>query len=308
MSFLILACAGALAFVKYWRELLANEEGMVERSKIAWKFLVPAYSFFATLAAGAAIAAGLAGLGVIRAEPQPLAFLALASLVPAWALVVADLGAPERAINILTSFNKTSRIAWNVAFYVLLALSILWLLLAPSPEAALLAIASAILLETNFGMAFGTSKVPGWQGSAKAAEFAAATFLAMGIWLTRGDIILVSVISLLLLDFWELYFVKSFERLEVPLKYVAPYYALLALAAVVSLANPVAGAALAFIGLFANKALSAEWPQRLRLSLPPYSYAFSQEAAFVERPEVMVTLAAFLIWIALLLLKVLIYG
>lgn len=305
LTFLGAGAVGLALLLISWNSMSKDEESLVDRAKIAWKLLVPGYAFFATIAVGLAIASAASYFGYLPGKPQVWAWLSFASLVPAWALVLADLGAPDRALSIISGFNKSSRIAWNVVLYTLLTLSLFWTLLAPSTCSAIATLAFAVLLETNLGMAFGTSKVPGWEGASKAAEFVAAAFVMLGVFTTNWQIITVSALALLLLDFWELYHVR-FEDKEV-CKAVSKgglvaYYALLILAAIVAPVDAYLAAFLAFFGVLVQKVTSAYWPQKARLLKPPYSYAFESKAKFADTAEALAFLAAFLIWISVIAL------
>ena len=305
LTFFGAGAVGLALLLISWNTMSKDEEGLVDRAKIAWKALVPGYSFFATIAVGFAIASAASYLGYLPGNPKVLAWLSFASLVPAWALVLVDLGAPERALSIISGFNKSSRIAWNVVLYTLLTLSLFWTILSPSLCSALATLTFAVLLETNLGMAFGTSKVPGWEGASKAAEFVAAAFVMLGVFTLNWPIIAVSALALLLLDFWELYH-TYFEDKEICKAVskggLAIYYALLIASALVAPLNVYLAAFLAFVGVLAQKMTSAYWPQRARLLKAPYKFAFSGEAKFADTAEIIAFLAAFLIWVAVMAL------
>ena len=286
-----------------WKEILRNEEELVDRAKIPWKSLVPGYVFFASIAVGLAIAAGLSELGYLSYDARLLAWSSFASLIPAWILVYLDLGAPHRATSIITGFNKTSRIAWNVVFYTLMTLSIFWFLLQPSTSSALAIIVFPVLLETNLGMAFATSKVPGWT-PLKVAEALAAALALAGSLLFNWKIITVATLALLLFDFWQTYH-DYFEHPKLlrtmPKGLTALYYVLLISAAVIAPYCVVLASILAFIGVFIQKFVTAYWPQKARLLEGYYKRAFGDEkASFVSSGEVMAIFSAFLVWIAAL--------
>ncbi len=284
-----------------WRSIIKDEEELVDRAKLPWKILVPGYVFFASIAVGLSITAGASWLGYFHYNPLILAWASFASLIPAWALVYLDLGGPHKAPSIITGFNKTSRIAWNVVFYTLMTLSIFWFLLQPSTLSALAIIVFPILLETNLGMAFATSKIPGWT-PLKAAEAVAAAFTLAGALLLNWKVLTVSALALLLLDFWQTYhdYFEHPKLLRVmPKGWTALYYILLILAALIAPYNVLIAAVLAFVGVFLQKAVTAYWPQKARLMEGYYKRVFSSgKASFVSGGDILAIVSAFLIWIA----------
>ena len=302
--FALFLATGALGLALLWlawRRIIEDEEELVDRARLPWKVLVPSYAFFASVAVGLAIVAALSELGYLQYNPAPLAWAAFASLIPAWALVYLDLGGPHKAISIVTGFHATSRIAWNVVFYTLMTLSIFWFLLQPSPASAVAMIVFSVLLETNLGMAFATSKIPGWT-PLKAAEFVAAAITLAGALLLNWKLIVVGALALLLLDFWQTYH-DYFEHPKLlaamPRNLTGLYYILLIIAVITAPCCVSFSAALAFIGVYLQKAVTAYWPQRARLLEGSYKNAFGgQRVTFVSNGDIIAIISAFLIWVA----------
>ena len=299
--FIVTGAIGLALLWIAWRLIIKDEEELVDRARLPWKVLVPGYVFFASIAVGLSICAGASWLGYLHYNSIVLAWASFASLIPAWALVYLDLGGPHKALSIISGFHKTSRIAWNVVFYTLMTLSIFWFLIQPSTLSALAMIVFPILLETNLGMAFATSKIPGWT-PLKAAEAVAAALTLAGALTFNWKILAVSALALLLLDFWQTYH-DYFEHPKLlramPKGWTALYYILLIPAALLAPYYVPLAAALAFIGVFLQKTVTAYWPQRARLLEGYYKKVFSDEkASFVSGGDVLAITSAFLIWIA----------
>ncbi len=311
LTFFGAGAIGLAVLLIAWNMMSKEEEHLADRARMPWKLLVPGYTFFATIAVGLAIFAGASYLGYAPGDPKLLAWLSFASLVPAWALVYVDLGRPDKVLAMVSGFNKSSRIAWNLVLYALLTLSLFWLIFSPSTCSAIAVLAFAVLLETNLAMAFGTTKVPGWEGASKPAEFVSAALLLGGALTQNWPVVTVSALALLLLDFWEIYHVK-FEDPElmkaVPWKGVALYWILLLLAAFVSPADPVIGGFFAFVGVLAQKVVSGYWPQRARLLKGYYKAFLGERASFASASEIMAFFAAFLIWVAMMALGIAFLG
>ena len=298
--FLIFGLLGLGTLLLSWRRLVTEEEELAERARITWKLLVPMYSFFASIAVGLAIIAGASELGYARGDPRILAWEAFASLIPAWVLVYLDLGGPHKALNIITGFNKTSRIAWNVVFYTLMTLSLFWLIISPSQLSAIAAIVFSVLLETNLGMAYATSSIPGWT-PLKTAEFVVAAILLGGSLTLKWELVTVSSLVLLLLDFWETYHVyfesKKYTKV-IPKGSIALYYLLLASAAIIAPFNAIFASILAFLGVLIQKVVSACWPQKARLLEEYYKVFWGTKAKFASKSEGIAAFSAFLIWVS----------
>lgn len=95
---------------------------------VPWGLWVALYIFFLGLSAGSFLLSTLVYVfGVRRLEAVgPVALLqALGCLVLGGFLIVVDLGHPERAYKVLTSWNPTSVMAWMGVFYALYILIVL---------------------------------------------------------------------------------------------------------------------------------------------------------------------------------------
>ncbi len=304
LNFLSISSLGVgLAFVilsfAQWRKMIGVE--VVKRNSITWKALVPAYMFFASISIGLALVAGsLYFAGTLQ---RGLVVAAILSLIPAWVLVILDLGRPDHVLSMISSFQPRSRIAWNPILYGLYFLSLLWFLIGPSKTSAALSMALGVILESNLAMAMGTSTIEGWRGVGKVGVFwlsAAVLGLSVatvfGMW--EPVVFSFTVFAYLLMNFWE-YWLEKY-----PLRYYA-YFA-------VPLALSVLSKDLAFlavIGVFIEKMVSTYYPQLRRLEKEPYGLYYSKYGKeFADFHEKVVIGLNVLGWIFFVLSSILIKG
>ncbi|ALU12142.1 hypothetical protein EYM_00790 [Ignicoccus islandicus DSM 13165] len=296
LFFIIGVAAIAVALLK-WRELIGID--LVKRNSITWKAMVPAYMFFASVSIGLALVAG--SLYLLGIQEPRMVVAAILSLIPAWVLVILDLGRPDHILHMITSFQPRSRIAWNLVFYSLYFLSLLWFLLLPSSISAIASMALGILLESNLAMTMGTSTIEGWRGIGKIGIFwLSAAVLGLSVATAFGvyePIALgFAVFAYLLINFWE-YWLERY-----PLK----LYLYFAVPLVLSLIHPLL-APLAVVGVFIEKMLGAYYPQLQRLQREPYKlYYWKYGSEFADSKESLIIGLNALGWIFFLVTSILI--
>jgi molybdopterin-containing oxidoreductase family membrane subunit len=133
--FLAALTAAGLGGIAY--ALTEGHAVMSTTQHVPWGLWVAFYIFFLGLSAGSFMLSTLVYVfGVKRLEPAgPLALLqAFGGLILGGVLIVMDLGHPERAYKVLTSFNPTSVMSWMGVFYsvyVILILAELYFALRP---------------------------------------------------------------------------------------------------------------------------------------------------------------------------------
>ncbi len=304
--FLITLIVALYLILTNWREELSSEN-IKDRERVTWKALVPAYAFFASIAVGLAIFAGLSAIGIFNANVKHLAWLSLASLIPAWTLVFLDLGRPDNVVNLVKSFNVRARIAWNAVLYTLLALLLVWNIIAPSEISGTLLILASITLETNLAMAFGMSTIPGWEGVHLAAEWVFEA-LALGGALTSlfnpaaSWVSVVSLFIVLILNFWEVYFAREREKtLYFEIMRCSVFKAgitSLILALILYFANNVLFVLATLASIYFLKTAWDYVPQLARLREGPYSIIFGYKIEKPSKSEAMLIISAFFLWIS----------
>lgn len=158
-----------------------------EVHQVTWGVFVPSYVYFALISIGSSIIASFCLVFKYREAEEKLlkyarlsSWFSLASIIPAWVLIILDLTYPSRFILIFLSFNPEARIAWMAAFYggfaLFLVLELIFLIRAEASEKVAkmktleLVIASLVLvlelgLAGNLAQVFGTLvAVPFWYG------------------------------------------------------------------------------------------------------------------------------------------------
>jgi Ni/Fe-hydrogenase subunit HybB-like protein len=164
-----LAAIGAWFTVKRY----SPETPWEERAAFPWGIMVPSYVFFASSGAGVAIIASALLLyrpsneSIVRLV-RHLYILVFGLLIPAWYIVLADLGRPDHGIWLLKGWQSSSRIAWMPVFYGVLALPVFLILVHNvfftrkeftfvDKALAAIAIIGGIGLEINLGQVFGNA-------------------------------------------------------------------------------------------------------------------------------------------------------
>ncbi|BEP18639.1 polysulfide reductase NrfD [Pyrofollis japonicus] len=165
----VLAAIGAWFTAKRYSPTTPWEE----RAVFPWGIMVPSYVFFASSGAGVAIIASILLLyrpsddAVVRLV-RHLYILVFGLLIPAWYIVLADLGRPDHAVWLLKGWQSSSRIAWMPVFYGVLALPAFLILVHNTfftrreftfadKVLAIITILGGIGLEINLGQVFGNA-------------------------------------------------------------------------------------------------------------------------------------------------------
>jgi molybdopterin-containing oxidoreductase family membrane subunit len=166
---LVLAALGVLLLAGLWAALLMEHRGHVVTgmdNRIVWGLPHVFAVFLIVAASGALNTASIASV-FGKAEYKPLAplsaLLAIALLVGGLAVLMLDLGRPDRLVVAMTHYNFRSIFAWNVFLYtgfLALAAAYLWSMMVrpPSPygtRIGLAAFAWRIALTTGTGSIFG---------------------------------------------------------------------------------------------------------------------------------------------------------
>ncbi len=168
---------------------------------VSWGLVVVGYTFFALVATGSSIVNSLYTVfgykgpeGAFEKVIKYGVWFSLASIIPAWILILLDLAKPLEGFPlILVSFAIESRIYWMAVLYalfgLLLVIELIYMIRSEVSEKlrALrmveLIIASLVLLVTvlvhsNLGQVYGTMvSIPGWFGAHLAPLFIASAIL-----------------------------------------------------------------------------------------------------------------------------------
>lgn len=95
-----------------------------EVHQVTWGLFVPSYVYFALISIGASIISSFCIVFKYREAEEKLikyarlsTWFSLATIIPAWLLIILDLTRPSKFYLIYLSFNPEARIAWMAAFY-----------------------------------------------------------------------------------------------------------------------------------------------------------------------------------------------
>jgi Ni/Fe-hydrogenase subunit HybB-like protein len=199
IALLVLAVA-TVALLCYGVVIHHPAEASLEISAVPWGILVPGYVFFALVATGSSIVNslytvfGYPGPGrVLEATIKYGVWFSLATIVPAWILIVVDLTHPTNMLWMALGFQPASRIAWMGLLYVVFALTLVaelaYMIRSEVSERlkamrglelgiAIAVLVATIAVHSNLGQVFGTVvAVPGWFGSHLAAYFIVSAVL-----------------------------------------------------------------------------------------------------------------------------------
>lgn len=159
-----------------------------EVHQITWGLFVPSYVYFALISIGSSIINSFCIVFKYREAEEKLIkyarlslWFSLATIIPAWLLIILDLTKPTKFYLIYLSFNPEARIAWMAAFYggfaTFLLLELLFFIRAETSERIAkmktleLIIASMVLvlelgLAGNLAQVFGSLiSIPFWYGT-----------------------------------------------------------------------------------------------------------------------------------------------
>jgi len=168
--------------------------------EIAWGLLVPGYVYFALIATGSSIVNSVYTIFHYKGPGGELeriirlgVWFSLASIIPAWILILADITKPLDFWKILVYFNIESRIAWMALLYTLfaifLAIELIYMIRVQVSERlkelkwlelgiAIIVLVVTVAVHSNLGQVFGTIlAVPGWFGAHLAPYFIASATL-----------------------------------------------------------------------------------------------------------------------------------
>jgi Ni/Fe-hydrogenase subunit HybB-like protein len=198
---LILIGVGAAFLPKYYH----SYEPWETKDAIPWGILVPSYVYFALVAGGSSIVASLYTIFGYKGEDKGFektikhsVWFALMAVIPAWIMILLDLGRIDHFASMITGFNVTARIAWMGASYVfyflMLLIELVYLIRADANprlrewkaaelSIALLEIFATVAVYTNLGEVFGASTgVPGWYGPHTGLYFLAGAVVVGAAW------------------------------------------------------------------------------------------------------------------------------
>jgi Ni/Fe-hydrogenase subunit HybB-like protein len=168
---------------------------------IPWGLIVVGYTFFALVATGSSIVNSLYTIfhyrgpdGVLEKVIKYGVWFSLASIVPAWILILLDLSKPLLgAPLIMFSFAVHSRIYWMAVLYnlfgIFLVLELIYMIRSEVSERlrslkiveltlASLVLLVTVLVHSNLGQVYGTMvSIPGWFGAHLAPLFIASAVL-----------------------------------------------------------------------------------------------------------------------------------
>ncbi len=172
---------------------------------IPWGILVPSYVYFALASTGSSIINSLYTVFGYKGRDKGFekvikhgVWFSLITIIPAWTMIIMDLGRPDHFMHMITGFNVYSRIAWMGALYAFFALMLLIELIyfiradvnaklrewkALELTIAILVLFATIAVHSNLGEVFGSSTgVPGWYGPHVGAYFIASAVLIGAAW------------------------------------------------------------------------------------------------------------------------------
>ncbi len=202
LAFLVIVIAVSAAYLpKYYH----TYEVWQDRDAIPWGLLVPSYVYFALASTGSSIVNSLYTVFGYKGERKGFekvikhgVWFSLITIIPAWIMIILDLGRADHFTWMIKGFNVESRIAWMGVlysfFFLMLLIELVYFIRADANprlkewKAAELTIAILVLFATiavhsNLGEVFGCSTgVPGWYGSHVGAYFIASAVLIGAAW------------------------------------------------------------------------------------------------------------------------------
>jgi len=199
---LIIIIGGTATYItKYYHQFDVWEN----KDVIPWGLMVPGYVYFALASTGSSIINSIYTVfgwkgkrnGFERVIKHGVWF-SLITIIPAWTMIILDLGRADHFLAMLTSFNIVSRIAWMGVlysfFFLMLLVEILYFIRSEVNEKlkhwkalelaiAILVLFATIAVHSNLGEVFGASTgVPGWYGPHVGAYFIASAVLIGAAW------------------------------------------------------------------------------------------------------------------------------
>ena len=198
---IIIAAVAAVYLPKYYHDY----EPWMTKDAVPWGLLVPSYVYFALASTGSSIVNSLYTVFGYKGRKRGFekvikhgVWFSLITIIPAWIMIILDLGRADHFAAMLTSFNPVSRIAWMGVlysfFFLMLLIEIIYFIRAEvNPKLkewkaaeltiAILVLFATIAVHSNLGEVFGASTgVPGWYGPHVGAYFIASAVLIGGAW------------------------------------------------------------------------------------------------------------------------------
>ncbi len=199
---IVLIVAGAYYLTDYYH----SYEPWQTKDAIAWGLLVPSYVYFALASTGSSIINSLYTVFGYKGKeyegfPEIIkhgVWFSLITIIPAWTMIILDLGRADHFTAMLTSFNYESRIAWMGVlysfFFLMLLIELIYFIRSEVNEKlkhwkaaeltiAILVLFATIAVHSNLGEVFGSSTgVPGWYGPHVGAYFIASAVLIGSAW------------------------------------------------------------------------------------------------------------------------------
>lgn len=197
----LLTIAGLYYVPKYYH----TYEPWETKDAIPWGLLVPSYVYFALASTGSSIINSLYTVFGYKGPNEGFeriikhgVWFSLITIIPAWTMIILDLGRPDHFLAMLTGFNVKSRIAWMGVlysfFFLMLLIEIIYFIRSEVNEKlrkwkaleltiAILVLFATIAVHSNLGEVFGSSTgVPAWYGPHVGAYFIASAVLIGSAW------------------------------------------------------------------------------------------------------------------------------
>ncbi|MEB3760251.1 MAG: polysulfide reductase NrfD [Desulfurococcales archaeon] len=198
---ILLVISGIYYLHAYYYEYEAWET----KDIIPWGLLVPSYVYFALASTGSSIINSLYTVFGYKGPNEGFekiikhgVWFSLITIIPAWTMIILDLGRPDHFLSMLTSFNIVSRIAWMGVlysfFFLMLLIELVYFIRSEVNEKlkhwkalelaiAILVLFATIAVHSNLGEVFGSSTgVPAWYGPHVGAYFIASAVLIGSAW------------------------------------------------------------------------------------------------------------------------------
>ncbi len=197
----LLILAGVYYLQTYYNEF----EPWEVKDAIPWGLLVPSYVYFALASTGSSIINSLYTVFGYKGPNEGFekiikhgVWFSLITIIPAWTMIILDLGRVDHFLAMITGFNIKSRIAWMGVlysfFFLMLLIELVYFIRSEVSEKlkhwkalemtiAILVLFATIAVHSNLGEVFGTSTgVPAWYGPHVGAYFIASAVLIGSAW------------------------------------------------------------------------------------------------------------------------------
>jgi len=202
LLFLVIVVIIAASYLpKYYH----SYEVWQDKDAIPWGLLVPSYVYFALASTGSSIVNSLYTVFGYKGEKNGFekvikhgVWFSLITIIPAWTMIILDLGRADHFTAMLTGFNIKSRIAWMGVlysfFFLMLLIELVYFIRSEVNDKlkhwkaleltiAVLVLFATIAVHSNLGEVFGASTgVPAWYGPHVGAYFIASAVLIGSAW------------------------------------------------------------------------------------------------------------------------------